>query len=309
MPVLEWEGAPYVHQPSAHLLAPQSLELERTLVGVRLELAKRYAQLNGLNRVIHDAPGARLGIVAAGTAAHDVRRALADLGLGDDAPVRVLQVGMLYPLDEQAMRDFAAGLDEVLVVEEKGPFLERLVKEALYGGPAHAAGRRRARRARRAARAGARRARRRRDRAASSAARLLVHHELPTVRERLAQLDAVATRPTADLGAARTPFFCSGCPHNASTAAPDDAIVGAGIGCHTMVLLAPRGHGKVTGITQMGGEGAQWIGAAPFVDVAALRPEPRRRHVPPLRLARDPRRGRRRASTSPTSCSTTAPSR
>src|SRR5580765_224772 len=136
VPVLDWEGAPYVHQPSAHLLAPESLELERTLVGVRLALAKRYAQANGLNRVVHDGPDARLGIVAAGATAHDVTRALADLGLGDRAPVRLLQVGMLYPLDEEALRRFALGLDEVLVVEEKGPFLERLVRDALYGGPA-----------------------------------------------------------------------------------------------------------------------------------------------------------------------------
>jgi indolepyruvate ferredoxin oxidoreductase len=268
MPVLEWEGAPYVHRPSAHLLAPQSLAMERTLVEVRLELAKRYARLNGLNRVVLDAPGARLGIVAAGATAHDVRRALTDLGLGtdDDAPVRLLQVGMLYPLDEHALRDFARGLDELLVVEEKGPFLERLVKDALYGGPATplVTGERDERGAPLLPAHGTLDA----DAIARGVgARLLLRAELPQVRARLERLDAVAARPAAVLGARRTPFFCSGCPHNSSTVAPDGEIVGAGIGCHTMVMLAPKGHGAVTGITQMGGEGVQWIGAAPFVDV------------------------------------------
>ncbi len=139
IPVLDWQGAPYVHQPSAHLLAPQSMEMERTLVEVRLELAKQYARVNSLNRVVRDAPGARIGVIAAGAVAHDVQGALADLGLADEAPVRVLQLGMVYPLDEEAVRDFAVGLDELLVIEEKAPFLERLVRDALYGSSSNAA--------------------------------------------------------------------------------------------------------------------------------------------------------------------------
>ncbi len=267
MPTLDYQGAPYVHTPSAQLLAPASLEMERTLVQVRLALAKRYAQLNGLNRIVRDAPGARVGIVAAGATAHDVNSALAELGLNNhDAPVRVLQVGMLFPLDEEIVRRFAEGLEEVLVVEEKGPFLERLVRDALYGGPAtppvlgefdehgeplvaqhgvlngdsiaRIVGR-----------------------------RLLAREDLPAVRERLERLDEVAGREAVDLGISRTPFFCAGCPHNTSTVADEDTLVGAGIGCHTMVMVAPNRHGKVTGVTQMGGEGAQWIGLAPFVDV------------------------------------------
>ncbi|MDW5598844.1 indolepyruvate ferredoxin oxidoreductase family protein, partial [Conexibacter stalactiti] len=137
MPLLEWEGAPYVHRPTGHLLAPQSVELERTLTP-RLELAKQYARLNGLNAVTHDAPGARLGVVVHGSARHELHAALTALGFGEamPAPLRLLEVGMLFPLDDEAVRDFAAGLDEIVVVEEKGPFLERLVKEALYGGRA-----------------------------------------------------------------------------------------------------------------------------------------------------------------------------
>lgn len=270
MPVLEWEGAPYVHRPSAHLLAPQSLQMERTIAEVRLELAKRYARLNGLNRVVHDAPGARLGIVAAGATLHDVRRALADLGLATDEapPLRLFQVGMLYPLDEATLRDFATGLDEVLVVEEKGPFLERLVRDALYGGPARplVTGERDERGAPLVPAHGTLDA----DTLARAiGGRLLARHdgELTSVRARLDELATVAARGAVDLRAARTPFFCSGCPHNSSTVAPDGEIVGAGIGCHTMVMLGGRGHGEINGITQMGGEGVQWVGVAPFVDV------------------------------------------
>ncbi|ADB54015.1 indolepyruvate ferredoxin oxidoreductase family protein [Conexibacter woesei] len=265
VPVVEHDGVPYVHRPSAHLLAPESLELEQTLVTVRLELAKRYARLNDLNRVVIDHPAARVGIVAAGATLHDVRRALTDLGLDDDAPVRLLHVGMPYPLDDEGVRAFAAGLDEIVVVEEKGPFLERLVKEALYGGPATppVTGARDDRGAPLLPAHGTLDA----DAiAVALGSRLLAHGagEPERIRARLDGLVAVAARPAAQLGARRMPFFCSGCPHSASTAAPEDAVVGAGIGCHTMVMLNPSGRGRVTGITQMGGEGVQWIGAAPF---------------------------------------------
>ncbi|HEX3240846.1 MAG TPA: indolepyruvate ferredoxin oxidoreductase family protein [Solirubrobacterales bacterium] len=265
LPTMEWEGAPYVHVPSAHLLAPQSLEMERTLTGVRLPLAKLYARANGINRVTHDPPGARVGVVAAGAAYHDLLQALDDLGVGDQVPLRILKVGMLFPLDEQPLREFAAGLDEVIVIEEKGPFLERLVKDALYGlAPApRIVGERDESGAPLSPAAGVL------EPDAISrvlAKRLLKHHDLPGVRARLDQLDAIAARPAARLGAARTPFFCSGCPHNSSTVADDGTLVGAGIGCHTMVMLSPEGHGDVTGITQMGGEGVQWIGVTPFVE-------------------------------------------
>ena len=264
MPTLDWQGRPYVHRPNAHLLAPQSLEMERTLTGVRTALARRYAQLNGLNPITEDPPGASMGIVAAGTTYYDLVQALDDLGLRAAVPLRVLKIGMLYPLDEEAVREFADGLKEILVLEEKGPFLEGLVKEALYGG-SHAprvVGERGVRGEPLGSVAGSL--------DADAVARILHgwlagRVELPSFFERIGVLDEIAARviPPAET---RTPFYCSGCPHNLSTVVPDGAIVGAGIGCHTMVMINPRGRGKITGITQMGGEGAQWIGVAPFVE-------------------------------------------
>jgi indolepyruvate ferredoxin oxidoreductase len=264
LPSLEWEGSPYVHTPSARLLAPDSLEMERTLVEVRLPLARRYAALNALNTLTCDSPDARLGIVVAGTVHQTLWRALEDLGLASGAPLRVLRMGMLFPLDEACVRDFARGLDEILVIEEKGPFLERLVKEALYGGAATPliTGTHDDRGMPLVPAVGALDS----DALARVVARrLLVRAELAEVRRRLELLDVVDARARAEVEQ-RTPFFCSGCPHNSSTVVPDGTLVGAGIGCHTMVMLNSAGRGIVAGVTQMGGEGAQWIGLAPFME-------------------------------------------
>ncbi len=263
MPELEWEGARYVHRPSADLLAPQVMEIERALHGARLVLAQMYGRENDLNPVLMETDRAQIGVIASGPGYYQLLQALDDLGVADR--VRILKLGMVWPLDGQAVRDFAVGLDEIVVVEEKGPFIEQLVMAALYGAVhrppvlgerddrgeslvpatgvlspdliAQAIGR-----------------------------RLLAREDLPHVRARLDQIDAISRRQPVEVGQTRTPHFCSGCPHSSSTRAPDDAIVGAGIGCHTMVMLTTAGRGQIAGTTQMGGEGAQWIGIAPFIE-------------------------------------------
>jgi indolepyruvate ferredoxin oxidoreductase len=284
MPEVEWHGRPYEHRPSGDLLAPASIEMEQTLLGPRTELALAYVRENGLNRV-EGATRAWLGVVAPGKSYFDLRQALADMGLDDraleDVGIRILKPGMIWPLEPEAVRSFARGLEEILVVEEKRPFVEPQVKEILYGS------------------AGAPRVLGKRDEEGSAlvpaeldldadriaravAARLRRRVAPDSVEARIGALDAVQRRPfelpmaggtpgqaphtASQPGAQRTPFFCSGCPHNSSTPAPDGTLVGAGIGCHTMILLNKEGRGEITGITQMGGEGAQWIGMAPFTD-------------------------------------------
>ena len=256
----------YEHTPNGHLLAPASLEMEHTMLGVRTELALAYARDNDVNR-IEGASDAWLGLVAAGKSYHDLRHALRSLGLEEGAleraGVRILRLGMISPLEPEIARRFARGLDEIVVIEEKGPFLESRLKEVLYGlaGAPRIVGKTDERGEPLLATHGDLDA----DQIARAVAtRLGARVPLESVEARLRELAAIESRPSALPMAQRTPFFCSGCPHNSSVKAPEGTLVGGGIGCHTMVLLNPEGKGEITGITQMGGEGAQWIGMAPF---------------------------------------------
>ena len=268
IPEVEWEGRPYEHRPDGNLLAPASLEMERTLLGPRTELALAYARENEVNRT----EGARdgwLGVVSAGKSYYDLLRALADMGLDERAleraGLRILKLGMIWPLEPEAVQAFAAGLEEILVVEEKRAFVEPQLKELLYrqAGAPRIVGRRDERGEPLLPAAGDLDP----DRIVRAlAARLRERIVIESVEARVRALDEVERRPAPLPMAARTPFFCSGCPHNSSAVAPDGTLVGAGIGCHTMVLLNPQGKGEITGLTQMGGEGAQWIGQAPFTD-------------------------------------------
>jgi indolepyruvate ferredoxin oxidoreductase len=265
-------GHPYRHVPNGNLLAPVSMDLERSLFGVRLEIARQYAALNQMNPVTVPTRDAWLGVVAAGKVYYELVQALDDLGLDqralERAGVRLLKVGMLYPHDRASFRAFGRGLEEVLVVEEKLPFLETALRDALYGT------------------ADAPRIVGKRDEheapllaaesdldadaiAVALASRLGGRVRLESVNARVALIEArrAATARTVPTQA-RTPMFCSGCPHNTSTANPDDTLLGAGIGCHTMVLLAPEGKGTITGITQMGGEGAQFVGMKDFTEAS-----------------------------------------
>jgi indolepyruvate ferredoxin oxidoreductase len=234
------------------LLGPAALDAEHDVLTRRLDLARAYARAHGLNRIMSGQDNTALGILASGTTYAVVLRALADLGLDEAAldalGVRLIRLGMPFPIAYDELAAMTADLDRVLVVEDKVPFLEGQLKQALYGG----------------------------ERAPAIAGR-----ELLTARGTLTAEDvakAVATclsierprrprrRGLLPVVAARTPYFCSGCPHNTSTRTSDDTLVGVGIGCHAMIALDGHGRGTQIGLTQMGGEGAQWIGLSPFTD-------------------------------------------
>ncbi|HUN38005.1 MAG TPA: indolepyruvate ferredoxin oxidoreductase family protein, partial [Trebonia sp.] len=252
----------YGHQPTSRLLGADLVRMEESLYETRLPLALAYIRASGLNRLIGG--GDRVGIVTAGKSYLDVRQALRVLGIsGDDlarAGIRLLKLGAIYPLEPAIVREFATGLAEIVVVEEKRGFLEAAVKEALYGQPGAPPVRGKE--------------------LFRESGELEVAAIARGLRLRLgqyAELAAALTPPTAPRERislpllTRTPYFCSGCPHNSSTRVPSGSVVGAGIGCHALALMMPpEAVGDVVGLTQMGGEGAQWIGMAPFAEVGHL---------------------------------------
>jgi indolepyruvate ferredoxin oxidoreductase len=244
------------------------LEQEELLYRHRLEAALAFARANRLDRVEQDTPRARLGIAATGKAWLDLRQALEDLGIDAAGAaalgIRLYKVGMPWPLEPMGVRAFADGLDEILVVEEKRSLVESQIKEQLYdlAGPRpRVVGKRDERGAPLLPETG--------DLSPAQIARALASRLPPErrgerIRLHLSVLDA--GERAADRAAqvrARTPFYCPGCPHNTSTKLPDGSFGIAGIGCHYMVRWMDR---RTDVFSQMGGEGAHWIGQAPFTD-------------------------------------------
>ncbi|MDN5930561.1 MAG: indolepyruvate ferredoxin oxidoreductase family protein [Pseudonocardia sp.] len=265
VPTIEWEGRPWEYKQIPMLAPPASLEAEAQMYGPRWAMLRAFLAANPINTVEVDAADARIGVVAAGKAFTDVRQALADLGLDDDgcrrAGISLLRLGMVAPLERGLLREFAGGLDTVLVVEEKSSFVEAAVRDVLYGLPSAPAvlGSTDASGAPLVPEAG------------ELTAGALVG---PLRRVLAGRVELVPERrvpPKLELlPVARTPYFCSGCPHNRSTVVPEGAVAGGGIGCHAMVALTHRPASEVTSITQMGGEGAQWIGQSPFTDATHM---------------------------------------
>ena len=274
-----------------HIRWPDTaLEQEARLFDFKWYAALAYIRANRLNHNVIEGPnggkGDRFGLIASGKAYNDTRQALLDLGL-DDATCRQLgirlhKVGVVWPLEAQTTREFAAGLREILVVEEKRQVIEYQLKEELYnwradvrpnvlgkfdevegdfsggewGMPNPSANT--------LLRANA-------DLSPALIARAIAQRlkKLGVDADMAARIDAqlaiLAARERAmqvlEVKAERLPWFCSGCPHNTSTRVPEGSRAMAGIGCHFMALWMDR---STTGFTQMGGEGVPWVGQQPF---------------------------------------------
>jgi indolepyruvate ferredoxin oxidoreductase len=268
-PGFVYEGRAWQARQTPMLMPPWGLEAEREIHYGRLEAAKMFAAANRLNRITIPTPAAWLGIAAPGKTYYDLREALAELGLDNAAlrqyGIRLLKIEMLFPMEPGTIREFARGLEEILVVEEKRAFCELFIRDILYN------------QAERPRVIGKSDENGRPLMPADSeldadritqivAARLERRIHLESITARVALLEALRQRP-APLTLSRQPYFCSGCPHNRSTVLPEGSIASAGIGCHGMALLMDR---KTMGLTHMGGEGVQWVGIAPFTETKHL---------------------------------------
>ena len=269
-PALEIGGRPWAHTQNPALLAPMSIEQEREMHEGRLVAARAFIAANDLNQLVVDPDDAWLGIVAAGKTYRDVVDACAALGLDAGAlrvlGIRVLRLGAIHPLEPAVVHRFARGLTEIVVVEEKRAFIELFLRDMLYGA------------------VDAPRIVGKRDERGEPM--IPGHGELdadsirPALRARLlARVDPDRLRPEPEpdgrvrrllpLAAsdARTPYFCSGCPHNRSTVVPDGSLANGAVGCSTMAMWMDR---HTDNILQMGAEGVQWVGAAPFTELPHL---------------------------------------
>ena len=244
------------------------LDEEERLHKYKLEAVKAFVRANGIDRVEIDGGNDALGIVTCGKSYLDVRQALHYLGIDDERAkqlgVSVYKVGMTWPLEPLGISHFAKGLKKILVVEEKRGLLEPQVKDILYSmdqrpvviGKKDEKGL---------------------DLLKSNAAlepneiaiaiaeRILESTRDQSLQERLNHRRSLALETPETPAMERTPYFCSGCPHSTGTKVPDGSVALSGIGCHFMAQWMDR---NTTGYTQMGGEGASWIGESHFVDTS-----------------------------------------
>lgn len=242
-----------------------SLRIESRLQD-KLAAVAAFAQVNSIDRTVIDSPQARIGIVTAGKAHHDLMEVFRRLGLSEAAlaaaGVRVLKLGLTFPVDAPRMQAFAQGLHEVLVIEEKAPIVEQQLRELFYNVPSRPTlvGKRDARGQALLSALGELRP----SRLIVQVAQWLQQHtgqalNIPHLKVR----DFVPAEVLSNSSDAvrRLPYFCAGCPHNISTKVPEGSTARAGIGCHFMANWMER---DTAGLIQMGGEGVDWVSHSRF---------------------------------------------
>lgn len=242
------------------------LTQEARLQEYKRDAAVAFVRANKLNTIVMSGgPKARVGVITVGKSYLDVRQALDDLGIDEvganDFGLRLYKLGCPWPIEPQGLRAFAQGLELIIVVEEKRSLIEVQVREELYGAPDQpvVVGKKDERGNWLFPVKGSLDAN---DIAIAIGERLLARTPQTELEGRVRRLkQAQAMLATATEVAARTPYFCSGCPHNSSTKVPAGARAYAGIGCHYMVQWMDR---ATEGFTQMGGEGANWVGESAF---------------------------------------------
>jgi indolepyruvate ferredoxin oxidoreductase len=230
-----------------------------------------FARANKVNRITMDSPNARYGIMASGKSYEDIRQALRELGVTPEVAakigLRLYKIGMPWPLEPEGVRQFAVGLEEIFIIEERREIVENQVKQELFNwrddvrpriiGKMDDHDRRFLPFAEELSVASL---------ASSLTERLLRLNLNPEIAAMLrAKADWFNGRQASQMQAVapitRTPYFCSGCPHNTSTKVPEGSRAFAGIGCHFMALWMDR---STETFTHMGGEGVPWVGVAPF---------------------------------------------
>ena len=253
----------------------QPIPYEQRLLEQKIPAVLAFARANPVDRVVIAAPRPRIGIVTAGKAYLDLRQALDDLGIDEETAAEiglsVFKLALTWPIEPEGVIRFAAGLDEIIVVEEKRGFIEDQLTRLFYNredAPARIVGKR--------DEGGKPLIPERGELSAAIVARALAARlrrpGLPGAEDeefgrrlvqRLARVDQIAEQAgKAASILSRSPYFCSGCPHNTSTRVPDGSRAMAGIGCHAMAMFHPGRRTHYA--THMGGEGVNWIGHAPF---------------------------------------------
>ncbi len=259
--------APTDYQPPADGLHYRWPDLPGLGIEVRvhekLKAVLAFARANPIDKLVVPAPAATLGIVSAGKAYLDLVEALQRLGLGFDKleqlGIRLYKPGLTYPLEATGLLSFAQGLEQILVIEEKGAVVEEQIKQLLYNQPERpiVLGKTDATGAPLLSALGELRP----SRIAPVLVRWLAPlHPQTDLASRLP--DFCAASGLSQDAVRRTPFFCSGCPHNTSTKVPEGSRALAGIGCHFMATWMDR---DTVTLTQMGGEGVPWVAASRFV--------------------------------------------